>query len=207
MSRCRIPVGLTLFFIWCSPVRSAIEIGFVGQSGWSDNTYLGNPDGWGMFLSKNLSPKLQLRFSFIRLENSYRHVGIMQFGFPPPDADTTHEFIYSEVSVSFYELSVHHALLEGSKMRLEAGGGIGHAAFDLQLRGESTGKEMQSTQSPTVLTTSIDVTVKRFIRAPLSLRLGWQYRRMWTASQATDSFEPFNEVSLTTVYVAVLMRK
>ena len=206
MNRLLILFGLMLTITWFAPVRAAIEMGLVGQSGWSDNFYLGNPDGWGIFVSKSLSPKLSLRFSFGRLDNSFRHIGIMQFGLPPPEPDTTREFIHSDVSVDFYEISIHHALVEGSKMRMEAGGGIGRADFDLHLYGESTGKTMSSTQSPTVLTFSVDVTVKQFIRSPLAMRFGYQYRKMSTVSQATCSFEPFNEVTYSSIHATVLVR-
>jgi hypothetical protein len=204
MNRLLILFCLMISITWFTPVRAAIETGIVGQSGWSDNFYLGNPYGWGIFVSKSLSPKLSLRFSFGRLDNSFRYIGIMQFGLPPPEPDTTREFIHSDASVNFYEISIHHALVEGSKMRLDAGGGIGRADFDLHLYGESTGKTMSSAQSPTVLTFSVDVTVKQFIRSPLALRLGYQYREMSTPSQATDSFEPFNEVTFSSIHAAVL---
>lgn len=206
MSRLSILFSLMLTIIWFSPVQSAVEIGLVGRSGWSDNLHFDNPDGWGVFISKSLSPRLSLRLSFSRLDKSSRHIGIMQFGFPPPNADTTREFIHSNVSVDIYEFSIHHALVEGSKMRLEAGGGIGKADTDLHLYGESTGKTMSSTQSPTVLTLSVDVMVKQFIRPPLAFRLGYQYTKMSTMSQATDSFEPFNKVTFSSIFAAVLVR-
>ena len=124
----------------------------------------------------------------------------MQFGLPPPNPDTTREFIHSDASVDFYEISFHLTLVQGSKMRLEVGGGIGRADFDLHLNGESTGKGMSSTQSPTVLTLSVNTTVKQFIRSPLALRLGYQYRTMSTMSQSTDSFEPFNDVTFSSIH-------
>lgn len=204
MSLRAILLGLLLSITLFSTARSEVEIGLTGRSGWSDNLYLGHPDGWGTFITKSLSPKLSLRFSFSRLDNDFRHIGIMQFGFPPPEADNRREFIRSDASVDVYEISFHHALAEGSKMRLEAGGGVGRANFDLRLYGESTGKTISTTQSAPVLTFSVDVTVKQFIRSPLAFRLGYQSRKMSTMSTTTDSFEPFNHVTLSSIHAAVL---
>lgn len=206
MNRLSISFGLMLSITCFTPASATIEVGLVSQSGWSENFYLGFPDGWGMFVSKSLSPKVSLRFSFSRLDNSSRHIGIMRSGFPPPNPDTTREFILSDASVDIYEFSIHHALVEGSKMRIEAGGGIGRADYDLRRYGESTGKTISSTQSSPGLTLTLDVIIKQFVRSPIAMRLGYQYRTMSTMSQATDSFEPFNHVAISSIYAAILVR-
>jgi hypothetical protein len=199
-------LGLVISIAWFAPAKAAIEMGVVGQSGWSDNFYLADPNGWGIFVSKSLSTKLSLRFAFNRLDNAFRHIGIMQFGFPPPEPDTTREFIHSDVSVNVYEISIHHALVEGTKMRLEAGGGIGQTDFDLHLKGESTGKTMSSVKTLSILKLSVNVTVKRFIRSPFAMRLGYQYRKMSAIDITLDGFEPFTDVNLSSIYAAVLAR-
>ncbi len=206
MKRTCMFLGLVISVTWFVPANAALEMGVVGQSGWSDDFYLADPDGWAIFASKSLSQKLSLRLSFNRLDNAFRHIGIMQFGFPPPESDTTSEFIHSDVSVNVYEISIHHALVEGTKMRLEAGGGIGWADFDLHLKGESTGKTMSSAKTLSVLTISVDVTIKRFIRYPFAMRLGYQYRSMSTSSVIDDGFEPFTDVTFSSIYAAVLAR-
>ncbi|MFQ6007359.1 MAG: hypothetical protein ACE5K8_00245, partial [Candidatus Zixiibacteriota bacterium] len=147
MNRLLVFLCFMVSITWFASAKAAIEVGVVGQSGWSDNFYLAKPNGWGIFVSKSISPKLSLRFSFGRLNNNFRYIGIMQFGLPPPEPDTTREFIHSDVSVNVYEISVYHALVEGTKMRLEVGGGIGQANFDLHLYSESTGKTMSPSKS------------------------------------------------------------
>jgi hypothetical protein len=189
-----------------SPASAEIEIGVLGHMGWSDDFYLGDPDGWGMFFTKSLLPNLSFRFTHSRMDNKCRHIGIMQFGMPPPEPDTTREFIKSDVSVTINELSLHLRLFEGNKMRLETGVGLGSAGFDLDLSGESTGKTMSLDEGTASVFWSVDLIVKDFIDPPLALRLGFQQRRMTSGPQATCGFSPFGDVGMSSVYASLMVR-
>lgn len=197
---------LIMIFSVCPLVQAEIEIGLERQSGWSDNFYLGNPDGWGGFVSRSLSPRFSLRFSVSRLSHGLEYSGRMQFAWPPIGPDTPLESIRATTTLDLYELSLHYVLAEGSKMRLEVGAGLGGADFLLNLVGESTGKQMSVDQSPGLFTLSGEVIVKEFLRSPLSLRLGYKYRAMPTMVAATDTFEPFDDVKYSSIHVAVLAR-
>lgn len=199
-------IFLLLVFCACSSVYAEIAIGVERQTGWSDNTYFGDPDGWGWVVSKSLPHRMSLRFSFSRTEYEGELFGIMQFGMPPPNPDTTREPIHTEASADFYEFSLHYVLIEGTKMRLEVGAGVGGARLDLNLLGGFTGKTISSEQSPGLFTLSGEVTVKEFLRPPLSLRLGYKYRTMPSGVAATDGFEPFDDVKYSSIHAAVLAR-
>lgn len=199
-----------LLLVFCAGSSVYAEIGIgIGverQTGWSDNFYLGNPDGWGGFVSKSLTERFSVHFSVSRLSQSLKYLGIMQFAWPPIDPDTPLESVRATTTLDLYELSMHYVLVDGSKMRLEVGAGLGVADFSLNLTGESTGKQLSVNQSPGLSTLSGEVIVKEFLSPPLSLRLGYKYRTMPTGVAATDSFEPFDDVKYSSIHAAVLAR-
>lgn len=199
-------LGLTALAIGAVTACAETEIGVSHQSGWSDNFYLENPDGWGIFIHQSLPPFFALGFSYKQFKNRFQYLGIMQFGFPPPEADTTRELIGAKASATLCELSIYHIFVDDNKMQLEAGIGIGKAGFDLDLVGKLTNKRMAVEQSAAMATFSVNATVKQFIRPPLALRLGYAYHTMSTMSETTDSFEPFNDVALSSVHAIVLLR-
>lgn len=203
MARTIIYILLIMMISVCPLVQAEIGIGLERQTGWSDSFYLGNPDGWSGFLSKSLSERFTLRFSVSRLSQRLRYLGVMQFSMPMPGDDTTREFISAATNLALYELSMHYVLVEGTKMRLEVGAGVGGPNFELDLRGESTGKKMSVKQSPKLFILSGEVTVKEFLSPPLALRLGYKYRTMPAVVFTTDSFEPFGDVKYSSIHVAV----
>lgn len=198
--------ALSVVLFCTSPAKGEFEIGVVGQSGWSDNFYLANPDGWGITIANRPSPSFAIRFSFSRFESLIQYSGIMQFGFPPIDINTPREQIDSEASTNLYELTLHYSLLNGRKLRLEAGGGFGISDFDLNLVGTTTNRIMSTAQSPFILTLSVDATVKKLLNSPFALRFGYQYRTMGALPVELDGFQPFNNVNLSEVRVAILAR-
>jgi hypothetical protein len=206
MARRIICLSLIVSLASFASVYAETEIGLTGQSGWSDNSYLENPEGWGIFVSQNVSKKVAFRFSYNRLDNNFRYIGYMTFGFPPPGYIEVREFINLEVSTNIYEITFHHLLVEGSRMQLAAGGGLGLADFKLHLLGETTDRKMSVEQDTHLFTASVSATVKQFIWSKLALRLGYQYRNMSTISQSTDSFEPFNGVTYSSFNIALLTR-
>ena len=198
--------SLVIILLMSSPLKAETEIGLIGQSGWSDNFYFANPDGWGLTLSQSLSQKMAIRFSFSRFENSFGYIGILSLGFPPIYLDTSSEIVSAYASANFYELSLHHNLLNGNKMRLETGGGLGVSSFDLDLVGGSTGRTLSTSQIPIILTLSIDVTVKKFLYSPFALRLGYQYRTMGAIPILIDGFQPFRNVNLSVARIDLLAK-
>jgi len=198
---------LLLLLFGISSAKTGIEIGLTGNSGWTSNKYLEDPDGWGFFIAKSLSQNVTVRFSFDRFSKDTRYYGVMQFGFLLPNPDTTREFIATEARVHFYELSLHHVIVNGNKMRLDAGGGFGYSKPKLTLYGETTGKTINSADdNKSFLSFSIDVTVKQFITTPLSLRFGYKYRTISSGALATDIFYAFDEISLSNVNINLILR-
>ncbi len=186
--------------------ETGIEFGLTANSGWSNNKYLEHPDGWGFFVSKSLSQSLTVRFSSDKFSKDFRYIGVLQFGYPPPNPDTTREFISSEARIHFYEFSIHHVVVNGNKMRLDVGGGLGLTGPKLKLRGEATGKTFTNDDGQILLSFSIDVTIKKFIYSPLALRIGYHYRAASYGPKATDTFYPFDELSLSSINVNLLAR-
>ena len=96
--------------------KAEIDIGYARQSGWSDNFYFNNPDGWSLYLTKSFSKKMSMRFTYSKLSNNLSYFGVMTFGFPPIDIIVTRELIDANVTARLYELSLHHSIAEGSKI-------------------------------------------------------------------------------------------
>ncbi len=186
--------------------ETGIEFGLSANSGRSNNEFLENPDGWGFFVSKSLSENVTVKFSFDRFTRDYRYIGIVQFGFPPPDPDTTSEIISSDARAHFFAFSLHHAIVNGNKMRLDIGGGFGSSNPKLNLLGEKTGKTFSNDEGQIMISISIDVTMKEFIYHPLALRIGYHFRGATYGPKATDTFYPFDELSLSSINLCVLVR-
>lgn len=189
----------------CSP-KAEIDIGYARQSGWSDNFFLKNPDGWTLYLAKSLSQKMSIRFSFSRLENNFTYIGVLTFGLIPPDVVLTRELVHSGLNVKMYEFSLYHALVEGSKMRLDLGGTFGFADYNLNLKGQTTGKQRNNLENAMLVSYGIDVTVKKFVFTTLALRIGYQYRNMETGVFVSDAFVPFQDVNYSSIRVDILAR-
>ncbi|MEE8404357.1 MAG: hypothetical protein V3S17_03095 [candidate division Zixibacteria bacterium] len=203
----RITISVLVFLLTLGSVSKAeIDIGYSRQSGWSDNFYLENPDGWSLYLSKSFSQKMSMRLSFSRLDKNFIYAGYMAFGLIPPNMLLTWELIKSDLSAKVYEISIHHSLVEGSRMRLDVGGGFGVTNFNLILRGQTTGYRVLRTQKPAFYSFAVDVTVKKFLFNPIALRIGYQHRNMATHNITLDGFEPFHEISYSNIRVDLLGR-
>jgi hypothetical protein len=199
-------LGLILLIILFVPVRAEIEFGLVGQLGWTDNFYLENPDGWGMFAAKSLSRMLDLRFTFDRFDKNFRYNGIVFFPFPPPGSNPTPEPIRSMAKVCFYDLSIHRQMLTAGFVRFGAGVGVGVANLDSDLTGETTGRSVTVSTSASVLTLSMSAQLKKFIWPPFALRFGYKYRLMLIENLTTDVFAPFINVNFSSVHIELLAR-
>ena len=198
---------ITVIFLFANSSPNAeIDIGYARQSGWSDNFFLKNPDGWTLYLAKSLSQKMSIRFSFSRLENNFTYIGVLTFGLIPPDVVLTRELVHSDLNVKMYEFSLYHALVEGSKMRLDLGGTFGFADYNLNLKGQTTGKQRNNLENAMLVSYGIDVTVKKFIFTTLALRIGYQYRNMETGVFVSDAFVPFQDVNYSSIRVDILAR-
>ena len=189
----------------CSP-KAEIDIGYARQTGWSYNFFLENPKGWTLYLSKSLSQKMSVRFSFSRLDNSITFIGTMVGGLIPPEVELTWELIRSDLNVKTYEFSLYHALVEGNKMRLDLGGAVGVADFDLSSKGLTTRIVRGRNQDAVFVSYAVDVTVKEFIFSPLALRIGYQHRKMSTFNANLHAFAAFSEVSYSNIRVDILAR-
>lgn len=186
--------------------KAEIDIGYARQSGWSDNFFLENPVGWTAYLSKSLSQKMSVRFSFSRLDNGITFIGTMAGGLIQPDGEFTRELIRSDLSVKLYEISLYHALVEGSKMRLDLGGAVGVADFVLRSKGLTTHIDRGRNQDAVSVSYAVEVTVKRFILNPVALRIGYQHRNMSTYNANLHAFAAFDEVSYSNIRVDLLAR-
>lgn len=197
---------LVLLLTLSSLSKAEIDIGYARQSGWSDNFYFRNPDGWSLYLSKSFSKKMSIRFTYSKLINNFSYFGEMTFGFPPIDMIVTRELIGANVTARLYELSLHHAIAEGSKMRMDIGAGLGGSKFKLRMTGQSTAKTMLFIQNPIILTFDINVTVKKFLHDAMAMRIGYQYRSMGTLDFSTDIFLPFRDVSYSNIRIDIMAR-
>lgn len=186
--------------------KAEIDIGYARQTGWSDNFFLENPEGWTLYLSKSLSQKMSVRFSFSRLDNSITFIGTMTGGLIPPEVELTWELIRSDLNVKIYEFSLYHALVEGNKMRLDLGGAVGVADFDLSSKGLTTRIVRGRNQDAVFVSYAVDVTVKEFIFSPLALRIGYQHRKMSTFNANLHAFAAFSEVSYSNIRIDILAR-
>jgi hypothetical protein len=203
----RIDLIVVVLMLAGSAVASpGIEIGVVGQTIWTDNKYLDKSEGLGLFATKSLSKKVSISILYSQIEASGRDVGTMSFGFWYGGQERTTEWVRSDALGKLYEISLHHALVEGDKMRLEGSMGLSVAEFDLSLRGETTGETILVSQSPAGIRLSVDVTVKRFIRSPMGLRMGYTYRTLGPTSYITDALQPFIEVQISSVYLSITAR-
>jgi len=199
-------LGIILLIGGAIPASSETEIGVARHSGWTDDFYLENPEGWGVFVRHSLPPFFALSFTFSRLENPLDYIGTLQFGLVPPDVVPTQERIKAKTTVDLYELSLYHIFVDDMRMQLEAGVGAGLAEFDLDLAGQSTGTRVSVGQSGLMASFTAGVTVKEFIRSPLALRLGYSYHAISTMSETTDAFEPFSDVTISDIYAVVMLR-
>ncbi len=198
-------VAIILAITGLNSVMATTEIGFAGLTGWSNNYFLQDPQGWGLTVSQRVAKKISLSMTYNHLDNDFRYIGTTQFGgFPPPNPDTTRDMIRSDASADIFEISIHFTLVEDKKMRLEAGVGVGNAELNLHLKGESTGRGISSEKSVPLSTFAINATVKRFLWSPLAFKLGYQYRSMSAIVVATDGFEPFIDVTLSSVHAVLI---
>ena len=189
-----------------STPKAETDFGYARLSGWSDNFYFNNPNGWSLYLTKSLSKKMSMRFTYSKLSNDFAFFGIMAFGFPPIDMNTNRELIGANVRARLYELSLHHAIAEGSKMRMDIGAGLGGSKFKLRMTGQSTAETRLFIQNPITLTFDINVTVKKFLHDAIALRIGYQHRSMGTLDFSTDIFLPFRDVSYSNIRIGLLGR-
>jgi len=199
-------LGIILLISGAIPVSAETEIGVARHSGWTDDFYLENPEGWGVFIRQSLPPFFALSFSGKQLENSIAYFGTLQFGLVPPDVVPTREIIKAKTTVNIYELSLYHVFVDDERMQLEAGIGGGLADFNLDLAGQSTGTRMSVEQLGLMASFIVSVTIKEFIRSPLALRLGYSHHTISTSSETTDAFEPFNDVTISDIYAVVMLR-
>lgn len=149
---------------------------------------------------------MSVRFSFSRLDNSITFIGTMVGGLIPPEVELTWELIRSDLNVKMYEFSLYHALVEGNKMRLDLGGAVGVADFDLSSKGLTTRIVRGRNQDAVFVSYAIDVTVKKFIFSPLALRIGYQHRKMSTFNANLHAFAAFSEVSYSSIRIDILAR-
>lgn len=207
MTRAIILIVLFAALTVAAPARATIEFGFSGQSTWSDNDYVGNPTGWGLFFSRSLSPRVSVRLAYNRYSNDFHYIGNFLFGLVPPDADTSREIIAADASTKYVEMILLHSLVDGSRMRLDIGGGLGLAYFDLHLTGQSTGTMSTTNEDGITLTWMVETTVKHLIYSPLALKMGYQYHKSSTMEGLiTDAFVPFDEIAHSGVYAALVAR-
>ena len=172
-----------------------MEFGVNGLVGRSDNNYLNNPNGWSMFFSKSLSDKISIRATYERFDKDIRYLGELVFGLAPPYS-AIQELIQSKASANMYEIGLHYILAESNRMRLEAGTGFGGTSFKLDLDGETTGLRWLINQSPANFNLSLAAVMTEILYPNLNVRVGYQFRKTWGGTTATDSFEPFHDVTI-----------
>jgi hypothetical protein len=182
------------------------EIGLAAQTGWSNNDYLGNPDGWSLFFSKSLTDRLDVRGAYNRFENTSHGLGTLPLGFGPGGTTSVRQLISGNAEFYTYELWLNYAIVDGSRMRLELGGGMGPGDASVSLYGEETGKTVKGANDGLAVAWNVQVLVKELFHSPAALRLAYQYRRLAVGPQPTDGFEPFAELSLSSVQLALLAR-
>jgi hypothetical protein len=194
--------------LYCSSVsaKTGIELGLNANSSWSDNNYLKNPEGWGISISKSINNKISVRLSFNRYARDFKYFGVMSFGFPPPEADTTTEVISSKARMHFYEITANYGIYNGNKFRVDIGGGFGKSNPKLTLIGEQTHSMISNDYGLALIILSFDVTIKEFIYKNTALRIGYNHRKAAYGTKATDSFYPFDALSLTSVNINLIAR-
>ncbi|MFH2048164.1 MAG: outer membrane beta-barrel protein [bacterium] len=194
--------------LYCSSVSAdtGFEFGLNANSSWSDNNYLKNPEGWGFSVSKNINNKISVRLSFNRYSRDFKYFGVMSFGYPPPEADTTTEIISSKARIHFYEITANYSIYNGNKFRVDIGGGFGKSNPKLTLTGEQTYSMMSNDDDQALIILSFDVTIKEFIYKNTALRMGYNHREATYGAKATDSFYPFDELSLSSVNINLIVQ-
>jgi hypothetical protein len=206
----RIPFVWALFILTSSlpSARAGWEIGAGAQTAWSNNEYLGDPNGWGLTMGKSLSGKLDLRGSYTRLDQRSRYVGTLPGnGFSPAGPAPVRQLISNRTHIDLYEVSLAYDLIDANRMRLEIAGGLGYGAADLKLSGEQSGDVVARSADPLAFSLGVQVLVKELFVRPLALRLGYQHRTLkGTFGATTDAFEPFSDLSISSVQVALLAR-
>lgn len=182
-------------------------LGTAAHTAWSDNEYLGDPNGFGLYATKSLSGKLDVRGSYTRLDHDSRYIGILPMNFlEPPGPWSVRQFISTSASVDLYEVSLLYGIVEGSKMRLEIGAGMGFGRARIKLSGEQSGHVVKGRNDPFAVSMSVQILVKELVQSPLALRLGYQYRSLSAPVFTTDGFEPFTDFTLSSVQLSVLAR-
>ena len=189
------------------PAQAGWEVGVTNVTAWSNNEYLGDPHGWSFFLTKSLSERLNLRGSFGDLDHNSRYIGTLPFVFQPPGPWSVQQYISGNARIDLYEVSLDYAVIKVSKMRLEVGGGLGYGHARLSLYGEQSGDSLTAGNDLGALSLRVQLLVKELIHSPLALRLAFQHRRVDTVvHSATDGFEPFADLALSSVEVGLLVR-
>ncbi len=197
-----------LIILYCSSIsaKTGIEFGLNANSSWSDNDYLKNPEGWGLSVSKSINDRISVRLSFNRYTSDFKYFGVMSFGFPPPEADTTTEIISSKARIHFYEITANYGIHNGNKFRVDIGGGFGKSNPKLTLTGEQTYSMMSNDDGQALIILSFDVTIKELIYKNTDLRIGYNHREATYGAKATDSFYPFDELSLSSININLIAR-
>ncbi len=201
-----VTIILFITFAAVKPVSALTEIGLAGVTGWTDNYFMGDPQGWGFAVMQSLSQKVSVRAAYYHLDHGFLYIGTLQFGLPPPNPDTTRYLIHSHALADIFEISLMHSLVEDRKLRLEAVVGVGLAKFELYLGNLSASSGFGSDNSTSFFTFAGNVKVKQLIWSPLALQLGFQYRPMSQLVFTTDSFDPFSEVKLSSVQAVFLVK-
>jgi hypothetical protein len=182
-----------------------VEFGFDIQSAWTSDAFLQNPKGWGLYASKRLSQSTALRFSYSDLSNELRYRGDLLFGNERFDSSLHNLLLDSEAGARYYELTFHFAAVQGDRMQLDLGAGLGVAHMRVGIT------EVNSTQGRTfsdegaIGTVSVGLTVNRLLETPISLRMGYQYRTApLQMAFTTDDPNPMGDPSLSAVHVGLV---
>ena len=182
------------------------ELDYSKHSAWTDNKYLGDPDGWGMFLSKSLSKKIAIRVLYTRFENKSRYIGTLPLPLWPPGPWYDRQFISENAHINLYELALIFALIDGTKMRLEVGGGVGGGIARVELFGEQSGHAQAGGSDSQVVSLSVQILVKELIWPPLALRMGYRTRYLTEQLYSTDGFAPFLGITISSVQLGLVAR-
>ena len=112
--------------------------------------------------------------------------------------------IDSKASINYTEISLHYGIINDSKFRLDIGGGFGLVSPELNLLGKVTSKTFKNNDSQVMMSFAVDVTIKEFVHKNLSFRMGYQYRNSSYGSKATDTFYPYDDLTLSSMNFSLL---
>ncbi|CAN5522367.1 hypothetical protein BH24GEM3_BH24GEM3_01410 [soil metagenome] len=172
----------------------AQEVGAFASAGWSEQTELPHPRGYGVFLTTPSLGFFALRLSYDEQESRSERQETVCDSYWPSYTNCTQERVRSDVTLRSLRLGVLARVDASSRVRLGLGGGRSLSRVNADIRGKESGRTLglvmpEDRQHGSFLLVTADL--QRILGTPLFLSSTASGHTVRFDGCATDSYIPF----------------